>query len=98
VADPPTPSVAEEAALLRDANDALVAGDGPRALSLLDRYAARVGTRGVLVQEYDAARAVALCQLHRAGGGAAEAFASKYPRSPFAARVSDACGSGSTGR
>jgi hypothetical protein len=44
------------------------------------------------VQEYDAARAVALCQSHRAGEGVAATFVAKYPRSPFAARVSDACG------
>ncbi|WP_438042253.1 hypothetical protein [Sorangium sp. So ce128] len=82
-----------EIALLRDAQQALQAGQFAQALSKLDEHASRY-PRGVLSTEREASRAIALCRSGRAPSGRAIAarLLAKSPGSPLATRVRAACG------
>ena len=89
----PRDALAEETQLLRDANAATRTGDAGRALSLLDEHARRF-PRGVLSEERDAERVLALCGAGRVGEAKllAASFLSARPRSPLAGRVRGSCG------
>ncbi|WP_437932435.1 hypothetical protein WMF37_25305 [Sorangium sp. So ce291] len=82
-----------EIALLRDAQQALQAGQFAQALSKLDEHASRF-PRGVLSTEREASRAIALCRSGRAAPGKAIAakLLAQNPGSPLATRVRAACG------
>jgi hypothetical protein len=86
------PDPAAELELIAAMQSALRAGGSAQALSLAEQHARRF-PRGALVQEREGVRAVASCRLAdpslRSGLGAA--FLSRYPGSPYAARVRDAC-------
>ena len=81
-----------EIALLQDANGAIRAKDGARALRLLDEHARRF-PNGALGEESEAARVFALCAIGRADEArdVAGRFLREHPRSPLAQRVSRAC-------
>jgi hypothetical protein len=81
-----------ETRLLRDAEALRRAGNGARALVLLDEHAARF-PNGVLAEERTAARVFALCDLGRVSdaSGEAQRFLAERPRSPLAARVRASC-------
>lgn len=64
----PIPSLTEELALLQTARTALANHEAHRALSLLDLYPARF-SQGQLRDEYQAARALTLCNLGRYAEG-----------------------------
>ncbi len=80
--------VAGEARLVTDGVRALRSGRSACALSLLDAHA-RVFPDGVLAEERDAERALALAALGRTAEArtAATAFLRKYPASPLGARL-----------
>ncbi|WP_437648751.1 hypothetical protein [Sorangium sp. So ce362] len=82
-----------EIALLRDAQQALQAGQFAQALSKLNEHASRY-PRGVLSTEREASRAIALCRSGRTASGRAIAarLLAKSPGSPLATRVRAACG------
>jgi hypothetical protein len=84
--------VADEARLLRAANDALASGDGARAMARIDEHASRF-PGGTLAVEREAARVHALCALGKvdAAHAAASAFAAAHPRSPLAPSVRATC-------
>ncbi len=88
----PSSSLASETNALRQANDAIVAKDPHRALTLLDAYVAQF-PHGDLEEESAAARVVALCDAGRTSEGRAarERFLVTRPRSPLAVRVRGAC-------
>jgi hypothetical protein len=82
---------AEDARLLRDVRVALAAGEGERALSLLET---REGNKasGVFAEEREAAKIVTLCALGRQEAHAAAArFLTTHGTSPLAERVRRAC-------
>ena len=85
-------TVAAEAKLLREADGALRAGDPTRALALLNEHAASF-PQGVLVEERNAERIVALCALGQKAQAreAASAFLRDHGASPLAARVRASC-------
>jgi len=91
---PPAATVGVELVLLRAAQRALAEHDAAKALVLLDEHARRF-PHGALVEERDAARVLALCDLgrraeaHQAGAG----FLAAFPQSPYAERVG-ACAAG----
>lgn len=90
-AAPVTPeTLAEETRLLREADQALRAGNAARALSLLDEHQSRF-PRGVLAPERRAERLLASCQLGHVDAKAARAYLASHPSSAFAARIRDAC-------
>jgi hypothetical protein len=82
-----------EAALLRDADAALLAGHPSRALALVEEHASRF-PGGVLVEEREAERIVVLCALGRAEEARARGaeFVRAAPRSPQLSRIRRACG------
>ncbi len=82
-----------ETRLLRGARDALQAGDGARALSILDQHALAFPS-GALSEERTAQRVFALCALGRVDAARAEAgvFLAAHPSSPLASRVRSSCG------
>ncbi|AUX40325.1 hypothetical protein SOCE26_017250 [Sorangium cellulosum] len=82
-----------EIALLRDAQQALQAGQFAQALSKLNEHASRY-PRGVLSTEREASRAIALCRSGSAASGRAIAakLLAQSPGSPLATRVRAACG------
>lgn len=90
----PSDELLAEARALRDVQQALRAGDSPRALALLAEQERRFA-RGQLGAARAAARAMALCK----GQGAAERrstaarFEAAWPRSPLLPSVRTACGS-----
>ena len=86
------PLLQEEARLLSEVQSALGAGQGSKALDKLNEYDQRFAG-GVLRAEADAARVFALCQSGRRADAqaAARKFLRKYPSSPSAARVQQAC-------
>jgi len=86
-------SVAAEAELLREADEAVKAGDPTRALALLDRHAASY-PNAILTEEREAERVVVLCALGRSAEAraAGAAFLASHPRSPMTARVRASCG------
>jgi hypothetical protein len=86
-------TLAEETRLLRDADQALRAGNAARALGLLDEHAAQF-PRGVLAPERSAERLIARCKLGQAGAKVAQAYLSAHANSAFAARIRDACSLG----
>ena len=95
VAVAPAPSqLAEETRLVREAQKALAAKDGARALEALETHARRFPD-GVLREAREAARVLALCALGRVDEARAEAaaFLQRAPSSPQAARVRAACAS-----
>lgn len=81
--------LAEETALLREAREALAAGDREGALRSLDLHEQRFPA-GALLEERMLYRAIAGCR----GGEPepAEAFVRRFPRSPHAPRVRRECG------
>jgi pimeloyl-ACP methyl ester carboxylesterase len=87
-----TNRLAEETALLASANAALRAGDGARALALLDDYDHRYPA-GILREEVLATRIIARCELDAGDAtSSADAFLARHPRSPLAPRVRSSCG------
>lgn len=92
----PTPNdgahVIEETRLLTRAWAAIRAGEYDRALSLTDEHLRRF-PKGALVEEREASRTVALCQLGRRRGvhPALRRFVRSYPGSVHEARVRAAC-------
>ena len=96
VSPPPVTSVdalAEETRLLRAADAATRAGDPSRALALLEEHARRF-PGGVLGEERDAERVLALCAAGRTADAraAAQRFLSARPSSALAGRVRSSCG------
>jgi hypothetical protein len=89
----PSPSPLDaELALLRTAHDALKAHDPAAALRALDEHARRFPD-GAMVEEREASRVFALCDLARTDEAtdAASRFLREHPSSPLAARVAHAC-------
>ncbi len=84
--------LAAETALIASAQAATNRGQAGRALELLDQYERRFGG-GALAEEHAAARVLALCSAGRRAAARAEAaqFLARWPRSPQAARVRQAC-------
>lgn len=98
-ARPPVPAassradrLAEEIALLRQAQAALRSGNPSRSLSLLDQHARRF-PHGVLSQESTVTRVQALCALGRTGEARAlyARLAGASPDSPHLAALRHAC-------
>jgi hypothetical protein len=91
-ADGPSTSTLEvELPLLREAQEALRAGDPARALTYLNEHARRF-PNGELAQERAAAHAIASCKLDaRRGRAEADAFVTMHAASPLADRVREAC-------
>ena len=87
-----TDPLAEEMALLKQAKLALSRGEPKRALTLLDEHADRF-PRGVLLQERQALRVVALCDAgdRTRGREAADRFSREHPKAALAERVRAAC-------
>jgi hypothetical protein len=90
-AAPSVDTLAGETSLLRDADQALRAGNAARALSLLDEHAARY-PHGVLAPERNAERVIARCKLGQIDAKSAQNYLASHANSPFAARIQDACG------
>jgi hypothetical protein len=81
----------EDARLLRDVRVALAAGDGDKALSLLEAREANKAS-GVFAEEREAAKIVTLCALGRhEAHAAATRFLTTHGSSPLAERVRRAC-------
>ncbi|HEX2880004.1 MAG TPA: hypothetical protein VHO25_10775 [Polyangiaceae bacterium] len=91
------PSISDELTLVRGAQQHLNRGEPAAALSLLSEHARRFPS-GVLSEEREASRVLALCSLGK--GAAARALANDFvrraPRSPFVDRVRAACPEPST--
>jgi hypothetical protein len=87
-ARPATSAVADEAALVHAGVVALRSGQAARALDLFNRHAL-LYPQGVLAEERDAERALALADLGRApdARAAIEKFLSAHPASPLGARL-----------
>jgi hypothetical protein len=85
-----SPAVADEARLIHDGVVALRSGDPARALAVFDTHAL-LYPRGVLSEERDAERALALADLGRAADAraAVERFLRAHPTSPLAARLQE---------
>jgi hypothetical protein len=83
-------TLADETRLLRDADQALRAGNAQRALALLDEHAASY-PHGALAPERNAERMVARCQLGEVDANHAQAYLAAHPSSAFTARIRDAC-------
>jgi hypothetical protein len=89
---PRVPSISDELRLVRDAQQHLNRGEPAAALSLLSEHARRFPA-GVLSEEREASRVLALCSLGQGEAARAQAddFIRRAPRSPFADRVRAAC-------
>jgi hypothetical protein len=85
-------TLAEENRLLSRARAALIAEQPERALTQLAEHARRFAD-GILAQEREALRAVALCEAdrHDEGARAARAFLKAHPQAALARRVRSAC-------
>ncbi len=85
-------TLSEELVLLREAQRALQAGRASEALGYLGDHAQRFPS-GVLEEEREAQRVVALCRADRAAEARALAarFLRERPTSPLRGRVGDAC-------
>ncbi len=92
-ATPSADTLAGETSLLRDADQALRAGNAARALELLDEHAARY-PHGVLAPERSAERVLARCKLGQLDAKGAQSYLGSHANSPFLARIVDACGVG----
>ena len=81
-----------EMKLLRQADGALRRGDSASALSALNKHAPQYPT-GVLSQEREGVRAIALCSAGSlsAGQSAAQRFLAHASKSPLASRIRSAC-------
>lgn len=88
-------SLAQEVALLRDAQRAVDGGNTAHALGLLARYQ-REFPRGVLRHEAAAVQVIARCRQGNSPSAraAADSFVKAQPSSPLAERVRRACGVG----
>jgi hypothetical protein len=86
-------TVDTEAALLREADAALRAGNAGRALAAVNEHAARF-PGGVLAEERESERIVVLCALGRTEEARtlAAKFVATRPRSPLLGRVRRSCG------
>lgn len=86
-AEPP-----DELSLVRAMQQALRSGDAGRTLALAGEHT-RHFPRGTLTEEREGMRAVAQCQLAASNvrAGILQRFARRYPSSPYAARVQEAC-------
>lgn len=89
---PSADTLEREARLLADARRARQAGDGDRALSLLDEHA-REFPRGWLASDRAAERILALCTVGRRDEAVREAavFLNGRPKSPLTRRVEMSC-------
>jgi hypothetical protein len=89
----PANVLGSEARLLRDALTAMQAGDGERALLLLDEHASRF-PKGSMRGERMAERVLILCGLGRAdvARGEASRFLSEFSETALAPRVRASCG------
>lgn len=89
---PSDDALREEARLLLEARNALRASDAQRAIAVLDRVQQQF-PRGVLREESDATRVMALCALARVdeATGIARRFVRLYPGSPLRERVENSC-------
>jgi hypothetical protein len=87
-ARPSAPAVADEASLFHDGIVALRSGQPARALVLFD-FHARLYPHGVLAEEREAERALALADLGRTteARAAIDRFLQAHPASPLAARL-----------
>jgi hypothetical protein len=87
-----TSNLEAETLLLADAQAAIQRKDYSTALAKLDEYE-RAYPTGVLTEERTAARVVALCGAGRApeSRSLGKKFLARWPRSPLAPRVRDAC-------
>jgi hypothetical protein len=86
-----TSSLGAETALLREAQAALRKRDAGGALAAIERHAASF-PRGILAQERDALRAIALCTLHDPRAAATRrTFLRDWPASSLSPRVRQAC-------
>ena len=87
-ARPSAPAVADEASLFHDGVVALRSGQPARALVLFD-FHARLYPHGVLAEEREAERALALADLGRTTEARApiDRFLQAHPTSPLAARL-----------
>ena len=93
---PPRASASDlsrETALLRAAQGRLAAGDGPGAMASLEMHA-REFPSGILAEERDAARVLALCSLAKVEEARKEAasFVQHFPASPHLGRLHASCG------
>ena len=79
---------------LRRAQQMLHGGNAAQAVADLDQLARQVPA-GVLMEERDATRVIALCSLGRVHDAGVDAFLSRYPNSVHGNRVRSACGRGS---
>ena len=88
----PTQDPAAELRLISAMQLALRSDRAAQALALAEQHAQGF-PRGALVQEREGVRAVARCRLapSAARGALRESFLARYPSSPYAARVKDAC-------
>lgn len=88
----PSSSLLEETRLLASAQRQLRHGAPGRALRLLELHARRF-SRGILEQEREAARVLALCALgrHQDARGARHDFLQRWPGSPMVARLRPDC-------
>lgn len=93
VAAAPGGTLADETALLRQADRALRAGDRSAALASLDEHAARFPA-GALAMERTALRLIVSCDLGVAQQGTIAAYLAAHPGAPLAARVRRACAAG----
>jgi hypothetical protein len=86
------PSIQSELELIRGAQKHLHRGEASGALALLAEHARRFPT-GVLAQERDASRVLALCLAGdvTSARSQAERFLQRSPQSPFAERVRASC-------
>ena len=89
----PKSTLDQEVSLLREAHDALSAGDPNRALALLDEHAHRF-PQSALEPERSAERVFAYCAENAsdAARGAASSFLAAHPAGPLADRVRASCG------
>jgi hypothetical protein len=88
----PPSTLEAETRLLREAHDALQAGQPGRALDLLDQQS-QAYAGGQLGEERAAARVLALCKAGRPAEAQAAAtrFLAEHPHSPLADRVRSSC-------
>ena len=86
-------SLAAETSLLEQANAAVRAGEGGRALALLGDYDKQYRSGGVLFEERSAAEVLALCLVGRDDQARAKArtFLTRWPRSPLVRRLNASC-------